>query len=62
MNIGNTFVRFFRMGINDNYYKIMKRIKWLRRKKNKTIDEMLELLELQQMIDVDKKGKNKKNK
>ena len=50
------------MGINDNYYKIMKRIKWLRRKKNKTIDEMLELLELQQMIDVDKKGKNKKNK
>lgn len=40
----------------------MKRIKWLRRKKNKTIDEMLELFELQQKIDIDKKDKNKKNK
>ena len=50
------------MGINDNYYQLMKRIKWLRRKKNKTIDDMIELMELEQKIDVDKKSKNKKNK
>ena len=51
------------MGIDDNYYQLVKRIKFLRQKKYKNVNDLLEIMELENKIEgyeAEKKIKKKR--